>query len=1658
MASPLNSSPTTVLPGSIGIPASSPVYIDGIPAASVETTSRSAHSNHKFWSSQAHLPGSETEENLVISLAHNRIINYISVQVSHFPCDMAVLYWDNAIGQWLPVRRENGSLLIYNIRGSVPKQVNSASAFTSEKHPYHFGNGHWISFDDDLEDFSADKLRFTAVRPAPSRAADAGNYPVDQAGKIVPYPIGIQNLDFGFSIRNPDDVPWTFRSPLSLTERQAILAAEDVNGSPVEVVVRENRATDLLRGLTWRCGPQPRADSVVSLYVDARDGNGDPQVIDRFYLEPVTSGPKLNLYYAPDPPPPVEFQAVDDPVLFPLVSVAGSQLPTADENGWLFPAVPGWVTLSNQGLGTTASVPWWVGMEISPQFSSADSGNYMIADSDVLQLNYQDGTWQVLLGDGVLASWAFDFAVGDTLHFFAGYDGQQVFAWTPGAPMAVVPESGVVPTASTFRFGASLEAEQQGSPWPGNYRLSAFVLKQEWVDTSNGPPFPFGEFSAGGADYVAPDDGPGPTTVNSLCRFAGAFVLGTTNPTGFVGGPASSFEACTWVPITRDYALAQGYLEFDPVLASVFKFEFTSLTPEPVDYIEPAGQPMKTFRPTGVASSDASSTQAVLDPGHQVTQNIVGTLQYGDQPPQTDPPAPGVSLPTEAMYVTDPVAASATAQQGGSLYNFHQWQPDTASANGQRQQVTVGGHTYVDLNVVQVSKIGYYVGISDLVMYRVSYISGDDTDQYTETFQDTLHIDPTSLSSSGAWVWAPGSLTSPYGGALPAQVQSPIFASSHKVMGVQFATIQSPPVQLLSDPDFSDPALANWASVGDALPLTVAPVNAQFGNMVQITRTGGATGWAFLMSSFATWAALTAAAATWGSLASNNDANQLGGVAYAGTPVATTGAGRIYAAARVFANSGLSAPLSLQLLDGATGAVLAEADQAVTGGGLTEWFVGYTLGSATATAGTWSTMMSTYSTWAAILAAGQFSAQLQMWTFESGTQSWTGQNATVAQSSAWVSSGSFSLLITATSAASGAGFWQGDSPSFPVNPGQLYGATANVEAPAALSAVQLSLNWFDSGHNYISTASPAATTAIGAGAVAALQIIGAVAPSNAAFVQVVPNTHANLTAGTQMAVDDVILWQTTGPQWGTLDTTVPPSGTTITAQLIQKETSSDTWDVDSLAVFEDSIVWEFSNDGGSSWWAAYDVRNNPRGVMKFPPPAQGNGNQLMWRVQGYAPGLTVSSLVIRPWYSVWPTGILPRPGGMAFGPNLSPADHYTAVENDPRWQVDAGPVPAFWYFGTRQILQLTVPAEPGPAGPAAAPFVLGHALVFIPPEAVPVATPTFSDIYGDTFTDTFGYADAGDVYTDAFSDTYGTDYSDPAGSGYNDQIQLSQALVIGSLKDGMATSSSAVTSSATGATFTPVRPVIGANVGQVTGNGLEVQSFIALTGQALQIRRVSFGNQIPTGLGGSLVAADAGVREVSMDFQPDATTSPLQLDAFLASCAAGGLSGDVTIWAKVAPETFDSPEEYFAILQDYVPVIRRNGFNHVWAVQNSDIVHNDALERWYPGDDLVDVIAPTFFAQALAPGDPGTDTLAEIGNFANAHQIPLGLTEFGVDSSQFTEAQGDAFLRYVSEFFSRRAALGKPNGNLLYLSAGSFSLTLSPDSRVALYRQISAEL
>jgi hypothetical protein len=371
--------------------------------------------------------------------------------------------------------------------------------------------------------------------------------------------------------------------------------------------------------------------------------------------------------------------------------------------------------------------------------------------------------------------------------------------------------------------------------------------------------------------------------------------------------------------------------------------------------------------------------------------------------------------------------------------------------------------------------------------------------------------------------------------------------------------------------------------------------------------------------------------------------------------------------------------------------------------------------------------------------------------------------------------------------------------------------------------------------------------------------------------------------------------------------------------------------------------------------------------------------------------------------------------------------------------MSSGPVPDDWFFAVRQILGVSVAPNDFPAGlPAPAQAEIGSGLAWEPQPPV-VLPQTWTDIYSDAYGDSYAPADGGDIYTDVYCDVYGVD--NPATTG---------------TVRGGAAALTAGSSLACTAIWVPLPASgVGADLGPVAASSALVTGWISGTGHPVPARRIALGNQVPVSLAASPAAGDAGVRRVLFDFQPDATTTPLQLRAFLQSCQAGGLEASVSVWAG-ADTAFANPADWLAMLPGYVNAIRINGYQHVLAV-SSKAMTDGWLGTWYPGDNLVDVIAPTFWCQGPAPGS-GAPTLAAAAAFADAHGKPFGLSGYGADHAAFSAAQCESFIAYVQQFFTARRAAVKQDYDLIWLGTGTYSVLTAPPGVLAAWQSMAQAL
>jgi hypothetical protein len=1220
----------------------SPLYVDGVPLSTLTQAVASSQNNiaalrtdpaNRFWSTPRRRLSDVTREVLEVNLNTTHLINSISLDLAHYPHTATIEWFDAFTEKWLPVLTVFNKATSIKITDSKPARINFKRAIgqpigtvvgTDPKNgnPFHNGSDHWLSYDLQIQPVETSRLRVILNR------GTGGIPPYDYQNRELFYPLAVRNLNVGYRVRDKSNIPYTPKSTTVPFEREAFTATTDMLGSSVLFNVRENLATDLLRGGQWKCEPQPVNYAVVPLYVDTRDPEGKAQVIDRFYLDPLYPNVNVNLYYSNDDPA-IKSEANDQIIAFPAGQPFGAALPTPRTTGLGFPDEISYVQIDNNILlWDPANTPWWMGLVIRPFFDSlsedsegnSDGTVHYLFSASAITCYYANSTIYLVSGDtfvSVPVKFAANSAI--TLILNGGPGSLGLFVHDEGGyKFDVAPaDNSRVNRPQFLRFAAE-GGDEVGSH--GNFELQGCVLNTSIIDEQTR------------YDFVAKPDSflikpkvatPGQDrTDGALLRFHPDFLTSYngTNPIGFVGGPGNAYDGLVWTPINRDYKLRKGFFQIHPTKAKVWKFEFTNLSPQHFSSYVPINRKIKLYTQETLVSYRRMLAQVagnIPSSGEKTQQNLTGSLRFYDFPSELRPPKIDTGYTaTEALYAADPVVA-ARIRALNPMLGFENWRGDFTSP----RFVQVTQHRYEEVEVRHNTKLAYFVGLKKLEVYRIDYTADDDTAAYV----DLLH-DDSNFEDGYTWSFAEGDLHTE-DMALPPVAVSKTFSSTRQVQAIQFASRQSQPIQLLNDPDFSlrdtlgNIVLVYWDGVGDTTIEGSTDFNSDVGTTVKVSRQGeynphlpyyevptpntATLTYGLMQKNFSSWSAIEddtidPEVPTYSDiqnylvsipqppvLIEDEQPLVLGGITST-QAVRPSLSGRIHAAARIIAPNQLQAPLYLQIV-GENASVdsdaLAEIEINPLPGVVTEVYTGYNLGSG----------------------------------------------------------------------------------------GVVSGNTYDDLEDHSLD---------DAGEDVYS--------------------------------------HYLDYGGTL---------------WANMANSFTPLNDKLTVRLVQKIETSDTWYVDTLSLYDNPIVWEFSRDGGRTYYPVFDIRNNPDGVFVFPPlPSDdtSNGRQLKFRITGYREDAHVNGFEIRPWYGNLLSGIPHREAIHAIGPNISPTDHYQPIEQDPWFKQWYKPIPEEWWFIYRQWLQIITEntvIQPTLILPPGIPLI-SQDYPFTPP---PVAQPTVFMV--DTLTD-----------------------------------------------------------------------------------------------------------------------------------------------------------------------------------------------------------------------------------------------------------------------------------------------------------------------------------
>lgn len=790
--------------------------------------------------------------------------------------------------------------------------------------------------------------------------------------RLTAYPIALRNVDVGYRMSSLDDLPVSPSDP-----NEPIVVTRNAAGQAVRHLLTRYPAWQAVDDSlsAWKSEPQPVPHAVVNLYLDTRAADGSLQVVDSFFIDPVSTGPTLNIYWT-DAVGELDYATATPSADIILPSaLVGNFPPPKPDTGLFFPSKDvGFIDFSNTTLHWTPTLaPWWIGTQFQTLLTSSAYTQATLFAAGIANGGGIDGQGEVSLRlhDNAVRFSVGAVAVSVPVSCPANSIVAVVAACTPVAPgsvtltLQVKVGTGTVTTASatgaavpsvpsTIRVGHG--ALNTTDPYPLAVRLLSANLT--WGNNHSTFFSDPGEFSRGALPsdrFGSVDRNPDSPIAGAILRFSPRHIStkveltgALANRLGFIGGQPNVYDDVEWVPVSRDYALRRGLIKVPPTAAAVWKFEFTSLVPEPYEpflsiprqvRLMPATQ---TIRP--------GSNAAVWNKETITALSLTGVSRFGDVPVVQDYTNRYSDryTPTSGLVSTDEVRAAKASRELGFGFNLMPWQPNPLSPMFFRR----GRHVY-DTQIIQHrNKVAFFVGLRTVQPLRSDYAATDNTSTYIDHLWDIQNIASTTMAfSPGAFYTTAGPLPILLGS--PQVVTSIGFASLQPVEAVQFATQQSDAAQLLTDDTFQSPALStyawnapdSWQFDGDASVFYDAASKA-----VRITRdpdiastlTGGGDpiNRDIIDPVLATTRAVTpnTAIAAYGGLKS--------------APVTVSPRGMLHAACRVTVLSTLTAPLWLQIVaaDGVT--VVAERSFTPTPNVVTEHTLAYAIGTHPGTTGT----------------------------------------------------------------------------------------------------------------------------------------------------------------------------------------------------------------------------------------------------------------------------------------------------------------------------------------------------------------------------------------------------------------------------------------------------------------------------------------------------------------------------------------------------------------------------------------------------------------------------------------------------------------------------------------------------------------------------------
>lgn len=273
---------------------------------------------------------------------------------------------------------------------------------------------------------------------------------------------------------------------------------------------------------------------------------------------------------------------------------------------------------------------------------------------------------------------------------------------------------------------------------------------------------------------------------------------------GFMGGTPDVWADMRWAPLGQ-YPVESGFIDIPDFLCAAIKIDFTSLVAEPWETFIKVS--VDSTRPGGVAPSQGMSISAL----ELAAERASSTKMFQDIPSVSSTPVPLTVSPSAGLVANDPGRWGEFAQRSGYGFSVQGWQQSSLAPMVDRE----GVHSGVLQNVLveSVTRTSWFAGVREIkLMRRVSRRRSNSALYFDPLLgvedldldQTTMFVEPgqaytTESDASGGMLVIPQVLTT-----LP-------HLSYSQVRGVQVASQQSPPIQLIPDDEFRSPALRHSA-------------------------------------------------------------------------------------------------------------------------------------------------------------------------------------------------------------------------------------------------------------------------------------------------------------------------------------------------------------------------------------------------------------------------------------------------------------------------------------------------------------------------------------------------------------------------------------------------------------------------------------------------------------------------------------------------------------------------------------------------------------------------------------------------------------------------------------------------------------------------------